>query len=242
MTTRVDEIADGIFRISTFVPDVAPPDGFTFNQFLLRDEEPTLFHCGMRALFPAVSEAVGRVLPLSRLRWIAFGHLEADECGSMNQWLAAAPHAQIMHGALGCMTSIGDLADRAPCPLDDGTVIPIGKKRLLYRATPHVPHGWDAGVLFEETTKTLLCGDLFTHTGNGPARVESDVLAPAIATDAMFLAEAVTPRSGATLRGLAALQPQLLAIMHGSSFAGDGAGTLNGLAAHFDARLRSGPL
>lgn len=238
MTTQIHEIADKIFRISTFVPEVAPPAGFTFNQFLLLDEEPLLFHTGMRGLFPAVSEAVERVMPVEDLRWIAFGHLEADECGAMNQWLAAAPRAQIMHGGVGCMTSINDLADRAPRPLEDGEVVPIGAKRLRYRATPHLPHGWDAGVLFEEVSGTLFCGDLFTHVGDGPALVESEVLTPAIATDAMFLAEAVTPHSGELLRQLAALSPRTLAIMHGSSFRGDGSGALRGLADHFDARLK----
>lgn len=239
MTTQIDEIAEKIYRISTFVPEVAQPAGFTFNQFLLLDEEPLLFHTGMRGLFPAVREAVAKVMPLHDLRWIAFGHLEADECGAMNQWLAAAPRAQIMHGGIGCMTSVNDLADRAPRPLEDGEIVPIGAKRLRYRATPHLPHGWDAGVLFEEVSGTLFCGDLFTHVGNGPALVESEVLTPAIATDTMFLAEAVTPYSGRLLRQLAALSPRTLAIMHGSSFRGDGGGALKGLADHFDARLKA---
>ena len=240
MTPRIDEIGDRIYRISTYIPDVAPPAGFTFNQFLVVDDEPLLFHCGMRALFPTVSEAVTKLIPLDRLRWIAFGHLEADECGAMNNWLAAAPHAQVMHGAIGCDTSIGDLADRAPRALEDGEIIPIGAKRLRYLYTPHVPHGWDAGVLFEETSQTLFCGDLFTHLGDGPALVETDILGPAIAADEAFHAEAVTPHSATTIRRLGDLNPARLAVMHGSSYAGDGRALLNALADTFDRRLTAG--
>src|SRR5579872_6798653 len=138
--TKVDEIADGIYRLSTWVSDIAPPAGFTFNQFLVQAEEPLLFHTGPRAMFPLVSEAVGGILPVEQLRWITFGHVEADECGSMNQWLAAAPEAQVAHGAIGCLVSLNDLADRPPRVLADGEVLDLGAKRVRWIDTPHVPH------------------------------------------------------------------------------------------------------
>jgi flavorubredoxin len=237
MNTRIDEIADGIFRFSTFVPAIAEPAGFTFNQFLVLADEPLLFHCGPRAMFPLVSAAMARVMPVERLRWIAFGHVEADECGAMNAWLAAAPRATIVHGAIGCMVSLNDLADRPPRPLADGETIDLGGKRVRHLDTPHVPHGWDAGLLYEESGGTLLCGDLLTHVGDGPALVESDVLGPAIATEDMFQSTCLTPTTAPTIRRLAGLAPRRLALMHGSSFAGDAAGALRGLADDYAERL-----
>src|ERR1700739_2599847 len=183
MDTTVDEIADGIYRISTWIPDIAPPAGFTFNQFLIDADEPLLFHTGQRAMFALVSEAVSRVLPIDRMRWITFGHVEADECGSMQQWVGAAPHAEVAHGALGCMVSLNDLADRPPRPMSDGEVLDLGGKRVIHLDTPHVPHNWEARLLFEETTKTLLCGDLFTHVGRGPASTSDDIVEPAMAAE-----------------------------------------------------------
>ena len=168
MQTKTHEIADGVFRFSTYVPDVTP-DGFTFNQFLIRAEEPLLFHTGPRAMFGTVSEAIAKVIPLERLRWITFGHVEADECGSMNLWLGAAPQSRVAHGEVGVMVSLNDLADRPPRALQNFEVLDLGGKRVRHIDTPHVPHAWEARVLFEETTRTLLCGDLFTHTGDGPA-------------------------------------------------------------------------
>src|SRR5690348_5232232 len=167
METKLDEIADGIYRLSTFVPEVAPPAGFTFNQFLIAADEPLLFHTGPRAMFPLVAEAVAKVVPVESVRWVTFGHVESDECGSMNMWLAAAPTSQVAHGALGCMVQLDDMCDRPPRPLAEGEVIDLGGKRVRQISTPHVPHGWEAQVLFEETTGTLLCGDLFSHLGNG---------------------------------------------------------------------------
>ena len=164
----VDEIADRIYRISTFVPEVSP-EGFTFNQFLIAADEPLLFHTGPRGMFPLVAEAVATVLPVESLRWITFGHVESDECGAMNMWLAAAPHSQVAHGALGCDISLNDLCDRPPRSLAEGETIDLGGKRVRQISTPHVPHGWEAQVLFEETTGTLLCGDLFSQVGRGPA-------------------------------------------------------------------------
>ena len=228
--TTLDEIADGIYRVSTWVADIAPPAGFSFNQFLIDADEPLLFHTGPRAMFPLVSEAVGRVVPVERLRWITFGHLEADECGSMNEWLAAAPDASVAHGMMGCLVSLNDMADRPPRPLADGEVIDLGGKRVRHIDTPHVPHGWDARVLYEETTGTLLCGDLFTQVGNGPAVITGDIVGPAMETEAMFRSTCLAPSTAPVMKSLADLAPQTLAVMHGSSYRGDGARALSDLA------------
>ena len=237
METRVSEIADGIYRLSTFVPQIAAPAGFTFNQFLIDAEQPLLFHCGPRAMFPSISAAVAQVLPPEQLRWIAFGHVEADECGSMNAWLAAAPRATVAHGAIGCMVSLNDLADRPPRALADGEVIDLGGKRVRHIDTPHVPHAWEARVLYEETTGTLLCGDLFTHIGNGPAVTSIDIVGPAAATEDAFRATCLTPSTAPTIGRLAALAPRTLALMHGSSFTGDCAAALAALADDYARRL-----
>ncbi|HVV30245.1 MAG TPA: MBL fold metallo-hydrolase [Mycobacteriales bacterium] len=239
MHTRVDEISDGIYRLSSFVPDVGPT-GFTFNQFLIDDDEPLLFHTGGRALFPSVCKAIATVLPVARLRWITFGHLESDECGSMNQLLAAAPQAQIAHGALGCAVSLNDLADRPPVPLEDGQVLELGRHRVRHLDTPHVPHGWEARVLYEESTRTLLCGDLFTQLGNGPALVTDDIVGPAGQAEDVFHATCLTPQTAPTIRRLAELDPSTLAIMHGASFQGDAASALHALADDYDMRLQAG--
>jgi flavorubredoxin len=216
MQTGIDEIADGVYRLSTCVPEAAP-GGFTFNQFLINGDDPLLFHTGPRGMFPLVSQAIARVIPLARIRWITFGHLESDECGAMNEFLAVAPQAQVAHGALGCMVSLDDLCDRPPRKLADGEVIDLGGKRIRHIDTPHVPHNWEARVLFEETTKTLLCGDLFTHTGDGPALTDNDIVGPALAAEDLFHATALTVVTAATIRRLATLEPQVLALMHGSS-------------------------
>jgi flavorubredoxin len=236
MDTRVDEITDRIFRLSTFVPDIGPT-GFTFNQFLVDADEPLLFHTGPRAMFTSVSDAIATVMPVERLRWITFGHVEADECGAMNLFLAAAPNAQIAHGGLGCMVSINDMADRAPRPLGDGEVIDLGSKRVRHIDTPHVPHGWEARVLYEETTNTLLCGDLFTAVGDGPALTTGDVIDAAGQAEDIFGATCLTPNTGPTMRRLAELAPATLALMHGSSYSGDGGKALLALADEYDRRL-----
>ena len=234
--TLIDEIADGIYRLSTFVADVGPT-GFTFNQFLIDDDEPLLFHTGQRMLFDSVSEAVATIVPIETLRWITFGHVEADECGSMNQFLAAAPRAEVAHGGLGCMVSLNDLADRPPVPLANGQVLELGTHRVRHIDTPHVPHGWEARVLFEETTKTLLCGDLFTQLGQGPALTSNDVLAAAAQAEDVFGASCLTPATAPTIRALADLDPYTLAVMHGSSVTGDCSGALRGLADDYERRL-----
>lgn len=236
METRVNEIADGIYQISTLAPEVGPT-GFRFNQYLVDDEEPLLFHTGHRRTFGAVSEAVARITPVARLRWITFGHIEADESGAMNQFLAAAPHAEVAHGALGCAVSLDDLADRPPVPLSNGQVIELGRHRIRHIDTPHVPHGWEARVLFDETTGTLLCGDLFTQLGDGPAVTTGDILGASEEAEDVFGATCLTPRTGATIRELAALSPSTLAVMHGTAFSGDGASMLLALADAYDDRL-----
>ena len=236
METHVDEITDRIYRLSTFVPDIGPT-GFTFNQFLVDADEPLLFHTGPRGMFPLISAAIATVLPIERLRWITFGHLEADECGAMNLFLAAAPNAQVAHGALGCMVSINDLADRAPRALGPDEVIDLGGKRIRNVETPHVPHGWDAHVLFEEATDTLLCGDLLSQVGQGPALSTGDLLDAAGQAEDMFGSTCLTPHTAPTIRRLADLKPHTLAIMHGSSYAGDSAKALLALADDYERRL-----
>lgn len=237
MQTRTDEIAPDIFRISTFIAD-APPLGFTFNQYLVRARSPLLFHCGGRALFPAVSAAVAALVPLATLRYISFGHVESDECGSLNQWLAAAPQAEVVHGAIACMVSLNDLSDRPPRVLAHGEVLPLGARQVRYLDTPHVPHAWESGLLFEETTRTLFTGDLFTQLGDGPALTRQSLLPAAIAAEEGFRATALTPATGPTIRALKALKPARLAVMHGSCFDGDCAAELEGLAAWCDTELR----
>ncbi len=236
MGIQIDEIADRIFRLSAFVPDIGPT-GFTFNHFLIDAEEPLLFHTGARRMFGEISKAVSTILPVESLRWITFGHVESDECGAMNLFLAAAPSAQVAHGGMGCLVSLDDLADRPPRPLADGEVIDLGGKRVRHLDTPHVPHGWEARVLYEETTGTLLCGDLFTHLGNGPAVTQDDIVEPAGIAEDVFHATSLAPSTGATLRTLADLRPNTLALMHGSSFAGDCADALRRLADDYDARI-----
>jgi flavorubredoxin len=233
MQTRVDEIAERIYRLSTFMPAVGP-SGFTFNQFLVDAEEPLLFHCGQRALFPSVSQAVGTVMDVSRLRWIAFSHVEADECGALGEWLAAAPGATVTHGAIGCAIWLNDQAPRPPRALANGEVLDLGGRRVRRLDTPHVPHCWDAGLLFEETTGTLFCSDLFTHVGDPPAVTDGDIVGPAVAAEKQFGFTGVTPATGATIRRLAQLTPRTLAVMHGSSFHGAAGPVLETLAGFYD--------
>lgn len=239
METRVDEIAERIYRLSTFLPAVGP-SGFTFNQFLVDAEEPLLFHCGQRALFPAVAQAVARVMDVRRLRWIAFSHVEADECGALDQWLTAAPGATVTHGAIGCAIWLNDQAPRAPRALADGEVLDLGGRRVQRLDTAHVPHCWDAGLLHEETTGTLFCSDLFTHVGDPPALTDGDILGPAIAAERQFGYTSLTPATGATIRRLAGLRPRTLAVMHGSSFRGDAGPVLGRLAEFYDDLLQKG--
>ena len=239
MDTKIDEIADGIYRLSSYASQVAPPAGLTYNVFLILGDEPLLFHTGKRGMFPYVSAAIARVLPPERLRWIAFGHYEFDECGAMNEFLAAAPLAEIAHGQTACRVTLNDMADRAPRALADGEVIDLGGKRLRYLDTPHIPHGWEAGVLYEESTGTLLCGDLFTQLGDPPALTSDDIVGPAVAAEDLFRFSSLHPSTGRTTRRLATLAPRMLALMHGPAFAGDCQASLEALADDYDRRIRA---
>ena len=232
MKTEISEIAAGIYRLSTFVPQVGPT-GFTFNQFLIDADQPLLFHYGQRSLFPLISDAVKRVIPLDKLRWTTCSHVESDEAGALNQWLAAAPNATPAHGMIGCNIWLTDMADRAPKPLKNDETLDLGGKRVRWLDTPHIPHNWDAGLLFEETTGTLFSSDLFTQMGPAEPTTESDIVAPAIDTAAKVPFMPWTPLAEPTLRRLAGLAPTTIALMHGPTFKGDGAAALNGLADHY---------
>ena len=236
MPARIDEIAENIFRISIEVPDIAPPAIFTFNSFLTLDEEPLLFHAGQRRMFRQFSAAVASLMPLERLRWISFGHIEADECGAMNLWLAAAPDAQVVHGHTACDISLNDLADRPPRAVADGELIASGRRRVRYIDTPHVPHAWESGVVFEETSATLFCGDLFTQFGAVPT-TRQDIVPAAIEAEDAFHSTSVGAATAPTIRKLAELKPTTLALMHGPTFFGDGAGALHRLADYFEMAL-----
>lgn len=227
--TSVDEVADGIYRIST--PVTIPGGGFSFNQYLIVDDEPLIFHTGPRRMFPLVREAVASVLPPERLRHIAFSHVEADECGSLNEWLAVAPRSAPLCGSIAAMVSIDDLADRPPRALADGELLSLGKRAVRWFDTPHLPHGWECGFLMEERTGTLLCGDLFTQGGaDNPAVTESDILAPSEAFRHAMDYFSHTKNARPMLERLAAAGPTTLACMHGSAWRGDGAKLLRALA------------
>ncbi len=228
--TNVHEIADGIYRINTPVA-IAGAGGFSFNQVLIADDEPLLFHTGPRKMFPLVREAVASVLPLERLRYIAFSHVEADECGSLNEWLAAAPSSVPLCGRVAAMVSIEDLADRAPRPLADNEALSLGKHSVRWFDTPHLPHAWECGFLAEERTRTLLCGDLLTQGGSAlPPVTEADILGPSEAFRHEMDYFSHTKHARAMLERLAATHPATLACMHGSTWRGDGAGLLRALA------------
>ena len=240
MQARIAEIADGVYRLSTFVPDVAPPAGFTFNQFLLMADDPLLFHCGHRFMFDGILKAVESLMPVERLRWISFSHVEADESGAMNLWQERAPRAQVVHGRLGCDVSLNDLSLRPPRALDDGETLDLGGKRVRYLATPHVPHGWDAGLMFEERTGTLLCSDLLGQLGDGPALAQGDIVGPALESEDLWRSMSVNRETILTLERLAALDPRTLAIMHGSSLNRGCADALRAFAAGLaERRLRA---
>ena len=227
--TRVDEVAPSVYRIST--PVTILPGGFSFNQYLVKDEQPLLFHTGPRRMFPLVREAIAAVMPIERLRYVAFSHVEADECGSLNELLAAAPQAEPLCGSIAAMVSVNDLADRPPRALADGESLGLGSKRVRWLDAPHLPHGWECGYLFEETTGTLFSGDLFTQPGAEHAPLTTgDILGP---SEAMRLAMDYYAHAKDTrglLEKLAATQPKTLACMHGSAWSGDGGRLLLDLA------------
>jgi flavorubredoxin len=228
--TRIDEIADGIYRIHT---PITFPNGFSFNfnQYLTLDDQPTLFHTGLRNLFPLVSQAVATVMPLEKLAYVSFSHWEADESGALNEWLTAAPRAVPLCGSIAAMTTVNDIALRPARVLQDNETLSIGKRTLRWIDAPHVPHGWDCGFLAEDTTRTLFCGDLFTlPTAEGGALVEGDLLGPSEAFRKQMDYYAHGPNTRATLEKIAALEPRTLAIMHGSAWHGDGGQLIRALA------------
>lgn len=227
--TTVDEIADRMYRIST--PVVIPGSGFSFNQYLIDDDEPLLFHTGLRALFPAVREAVERIMPIDRLRYIGFSHFEGDECGALNEFLAVAPRAEPLCGQIAAMVSVSDFADRPPRVLTDDETISLGRHSVRWLDTPHLPHAWECGFLMETASATLLCSDLFTQGGSHlPALTESDILEPSEAFRRQMDYFSHTKNARAMLERLAQLQPTTLACMHGSAWRGDGAALLRALA------------
>jgi flavorubredoxin len=234
METRVSEVGDGIFQLTTHVDDI----NFSFNQYLVTGDEPLLFHTGGRQFFPLVKEAVASVLPPESLQWISFGHVESDECGSMNQWLEIAPGARVGASALACMVSLNDLCDREPIPFTSGGEgYDAGGHVYQWFDTPHVPHGWEAGVMLDATTKTLFCGDLFTHLGAFEPTSTGDIIGAAAAAEDVFHYSSLSPSSGATIRGLADLDIAALALMHGPVFTGDCKAALVALADDMDKRV-----
>lgn len=234
-TTRIDAIADNLYRVSTAVPADVIPGGFTFNQYLLMDESPLLFHTGHRALFDAVSAAIATVCPLDKIRYIAFCHVEADECGALNQFLAAAPLAEVLCSAVAAMTSVSDLADRPPRVLVDDEELSLGKHVVQWVDAPHVPHAWENGFLFEKTTGILFCGDLFTQGGAEPPPVADEILGSSEAMRAGMDYYAHGANTRPVLERLAALAPRTLACMHGSAYQGDGGPLLRALADKLEA-------
>ena len=227
--TNIAEVAKGIYRIST--PLDIPGQEFSFNQYLALDDEPLLFHTGGRRLFPLVREAVAAIMPPETLRWISFSHVESDECGSLNEWLATAPAAQPLCGSIAAMVSIADLADRATWALANGETITTGTRTFRWFDAPHVPHGWENGFLADESTRTLFCGDLFTQPGHGEtALTEGDILGPSEAFRQAMNYYSDTRNARPVFEALAAFAPRTLAVMHGSAWRGDGATLLRELA------------
>jgi len=227
--TRLDEVAAGIYRIST--PSDAIPGGFSFNSYLVADDEPLLFHAGFRSLAQVTAEAVAKVLPVERLRWIGGSHFEGDEYGALKELLAAAPRAVAFSSQIGALTSVNDFAGSPARGLADDEVLETGRRRLRWLYTPHVPHGWDCGILFDESTGTLLCGDLFTQPGaDTPPVTESEVLTASESMRAMLDYYAHAEDTTAILERLARLAPETLACQHGSAYRGDGAALLRALA------------
>ncbi|MBL6750620.1 MAG: MBL fold metallo-hydrolase [Nevskia sp.] len=227
--TNVHEIAPGIYRINT---PVQIPGGmqFNFNQYLVVDDEPLLFHTGPRRMFPLVQEAIRGVMPVERLRYIGLSHFEADECGAMNEFLAVAPAAVPLCGRIAAMTSCNDFADRPARALADGETLCLGAHTMRWFDTPHMPHGWDCGLMLDTSTRTFFCGDLFTRGGTGePPLVESDILEPSEAFRRPLDYFAHAPDTAGILERLAAEQPTTLACMHGSAWRGDGAALLRAL-------------
>ncbi len=230
----VYEIENGIYRISTPVP--LPNGAFSFNQYLVVDEAPLLFHTGPRRMFPIVRDAVATVIDPARLRYVAFSHFEADECGSLNEWLAVAPQAQPVCSTVAALVSVNDVADRPAHALADGATLSLGSRTMRWLDTPHLPHGWETGYLFDESTRTLFCGDLFTQPGDGEvALTENDILGPSEAFRGQMDYYSATKNGRALIAKLAATNPSTLAVMHGSAWRGNGAALLEALGETLDA-------
>lgn len=242
MESKVVEIAPEVYRISTFHPDF----GIQLNQFLIKDDEPFIMHTGLKKMFPITLEAVATLIKPAKLRWIGFSHFESDECGALNEWLNVAPNAQAVCSFVGAMVTVNDFADRPARALADNEVFEIGSHRLKFLATPHFPHGWDAGLFFEERDKTLLCSDLFFHPGDPEALTESDVVGRASTSITEGMAGPLahdmpyTPYTDATFRRLADLEPRTLALMHGSTYRGDGRSAILDLAGVIKEKLGDG--
>jgi len=229
--TNVHEVADGIYRINTPVSVPGGPGQFNFNQYLIVDDEPMLFHTGPRRMFPLVQEAIRAVMPIERLRYIGLSHFEADECGALNELLAVAPRAEPVCSQVAAMVSVGDYADRAPRALADGEELPLGRHVIRWFDTPHMPHAWECGLMLDVTTRTFFCGDLFTQGGAGEvALTESDILGPSESFRGPMDYFAHAPRTSAILERLAREEPLTLACMHGSAWRGDGAKLLRELS------------
>jgi flavorubredoxin len=234
--TRIDEIADGIYRIATPVPPSVAPGGFSFNQILMVDDEPLLFHTGLRRIFPQVRDAISRVMPVEKLRWIAFSHFEADECGALNDFLAAAAQAEPLCGQVAAMVSVNDFADRPARAMADNEVLSLGRHLVRWFDTPHLPHAWECGFLMEETTRTLLCGDLFTDGGaDHPPLGSGDILESSERFRHQLDYYSHTKGARGMLERLAEQRPTTLARMHGSAWQGDGAALLMALADRLEA-------
>lgn len=237
--TNVHEICDGIYRINTPISIPDGPGQFNFNQYLILDDAPLIFHTGPRRLFPLIREAMQRVMPVEHLRFVAFSHFEADECGALNEWLAAAPQAEPVCGRIAAMVSANDVADRPARGLADGEVLELGRHSVQWFDAPHVPHGWDCGLMMERTTTTFLCGDLFTQGGAGAVPLtESDILGPSEEFRAPMDYFAHSPNTGEILERFAQERPTTLACMHGSAWKGDGAALLRALARSVDQSRR----
>jgi len=229
--TNVYEIAEGIYRINTPVVLPGGAGAFTFNQYLIVDESPLLFHTGPRQMFPLVREAIAAIMPLESLRYIGLSHFESDECGALNSLLAVAPRAAPICSTIAAMVSVNDFADRPPRSLSDGEELALGRHVLQWFDTPHLPHSWECGLMFEQHTRTFFCGDLFTQGGaTGAPLTRSDILGPSEAFRGPMDYFAHGPNTGATLERLAQMQPATLACMHGSAWAGNGAKLLRELS------------
>lgn len=232
METRIEEVGDGIYQLMTHVADF----NFSFNQYLVTGDEPLLFHTGPRQMFPLIKDAMATVMPPENLRWVSFGHYEADECGSMNDWLAVAPNAEVGASATACMVSLNDTCDRPPVVFSDGYKADTGGHVLTWIDTPHLPHGWESGLIYDDTTKTLFCGDLFTQTGNYEATSDRDIVEPAGAAEDLFHFSSFAPDSAKRVRQLAELDMERMALMHGPVFTGDCRAALLALADDIEKR------